>query len=93
MTDSPRFLDAASSEVEGGVTEHGVPFCKFRVTATDGTIVLGQLSPADLRARGIGDLECAEAAEQDAAVWRVIRKLELPEQIAGLVIRELRESR
>lgn len=92
-SDSPRFLDAASSEVESGVTEEGKPFCRIRVTAVDGTIILGQLTPDELRTRGLGDIECAEAAEQDAAVWRVIRNLQLPEELAAHVVRELRKMR
>jgi hypothetical protein len=38
-------------------------------------------------------LESAEAAEQDAAMLRTIRKLALDDQLAAMVIRELRESR
>jgi len=90
---APKFLVIASHEVTSGVNETGEPFCSIRVTSTEGTIMLGQLPPADLRAQAMGDLECAVAADQDAAMWRVIQKLDLPDALAALVIRELREAR
>lgn len=76
-----------------GVNEEGEGFVTIAAHGADGTILVGQMPPAEIRKHALGYLETAEAADQDAAVLRIIRKLELPDQMAGLVITELRESR
>lgn len=76
-----------------GVNESGEGFVTIAAHGDDGTILMGQLSPNEMRKHAMGYLEAAEAAEQDAAVLRIVRKLELPEQLAGMVITELRNSR
>jgi hypothetical protein len=80
-------------EVRSGVNDAGNGFCTIVVTAGGGRMLLGQLDPTEVRKMALAWLETAEAAEQDAAVLRLIRKLELPDQIAGLIITELRDSR
>jgi hypothetical protein len=80
-------------EVRSGVNDAGNGFCTIVVTAGQGRMLLGQLDPAEVRQMALAWLETAEAAEQDAAVLRVIRKLELPDELAGAVIKELRDSR
>jgi hypothetical protein len=91
---SARFADLAGIDMESGVSEAGKPFCRIRATSADGTVILlGQLSPDDMRRYGLSALEVAEAADQDAAVLAAVRKLDLPDQMAAVVIRELRESR
>jgi hypothetical protein len=76
-----------------GVNESGEGFVHVAAHGAGGVILLGQLSPAEIRQHALAYLEVAEAAEQDAAVLRLIRKLELPEQLAGAIIHELREGR
>jgi len=76
-----------------GVNEKGEGFVTVAAHGDKGTILTGQLSPAEVRAHALAMLESAEGADQDAAVLRVVRKLDLPEQLAGAVITELRESR
>jgi hypothetical protein len=79
--------------VTSGVNEAGAGFLTVAAHGTDGTIMVGQLAPAEVRAMALAWLESAEAAEQDAAVLRVIRHLDLPDGFAGAVITELRNSR
>lgn len=76
-----------------GVNEKGEGFVTIAAHGDDGTILVGQLDPEEIRKHAMGYLEAAEAADQDAAVLRVIRNLELPEELAGMVITELRNSR
>ena len=76
-----------------GVNTDDEGFVTIAAHGTEGTVLVGQLSPSDIRKHALGYLETAEAAEQDAAVLRLIRKLDLPVQIAAMIITELRESR
>ncbi len=85
--------DLAGIYMTSGVNESGEAFVTVAAHSTDGSIVVGQLDPAAVRRHALAYLEAAEAAEQDAAVLRVIRKLDLPDGLAGLVITELREGR
>ena len=79
--------------VTSGVNGAGVGVLTVAATGADGRILLGQLTPAEVRRLALDWLEAAEAAEQDAAVLRVVRKLDLPDNLAGAVIIELRDSR
>jgi hypothetical protein len=88
-----RGSDLENIEVRNGVNEKGEGFCSIICRTTSGELVPGQLSPAEVRAMALQWLEVAEAAEQDAAVLRLIRKLELPDDLAGLIITELRDGR
>ena len=76
-----------------GVNDAGEPFVTVSAHGAGGVILIGQLSPADVRRHALALLEVAEAAEQDAATLRVIRNLELPDQLAGAVVMELRKMR
>ena len=88
----------AGTELEGiyvtsGVNGKGEGFCTVSAHAASGIILVGQLPPKEVRTMALQWLESAEAAEQDAAVLRVVRKLDLPDNLAGAVIIELRSSR
>lgn len=76
-----------------GVNDKNEGFITIAAHGDDGTIMVGQLPPDDLRVHARAAFEAAEAADQDAAVLRCVLKLGLPEELAGLVITELRESR
>jgi len=87
-----------TTELEGifvtsGVNEAGVGFLTVAAHGSGGTILLGQLDPVQVRQMALDWLEAAEAAEQDAAVLRCVRKLDLPDVLAGAIITELRETR
>jgi len=75
------------------VNEEGVGFCHIAVHSTSGEIMIGQLSPVKVRAMALAWLEGAEAAEQDASTLRTVRKLGLQDELAALIITELRNSR
>lgn len=85
--------DLVSIDVRSGVNERGEGFCTIVATTGDGRMILGQLDPTTVRRMAMDWLESAEAAEQDAAVLRCVRKLELPDELAGAVVAELRNSR
>lgn len=79
--------------INSGVNDQGEGFCAVQATSATGTILHGQLTPTEVRRMALDWLESAEAAEQDAAVLRVVRNLDLPDNFAGAVITELREHR
>lgn len=85
--------DLAGIVVRSGVTESGEGFLTVVAYTADNKMILGQLDPATVRRMAMDWLEAAESAEQDAAVLRCIRKLELPDELAGAIIAELRDSR
>lgn len=76
-----------------GVNDKGEPFITITATSTDKQIMIGQLSPTEIRQHAMAYLEVAEAAEQDAATLRTVRKLDLPDNLAAVIITELRASR
>lgn len=85
--------DLVAIYASSGVNEEGRGFVTLAAHTADKRVFLGQLSPEEIEAHALGLLQAAEAARQDAAVLRVVRKLELPDQLAGAVITELRDSR
>lgn len=86
-------MDLIDVFITSGVNDKGEPFCTVAAHGEGGVILLGQLHPDEVREHALGYLAAAEAAEQDAAVLRVVRQLDLPDLMAGLVVTELRESR
>lgn len=88
------YMDELSSiDIQSGVNEKGEGFLTIIAHAEKGKMFVGQMYPKQVRDMAMAWLESAEAAEQDAATLRVVRKLELPDQIAGMIITELRNSR
>jgi hypothetical protein len=85
--------DLTEINMVSGVNEKGNGFVTVSAHGGGGVILLGQMSPEEVRQHALIMLGAAEAAEQDAAVLRLIRKLNLPEELAGAIITELRESR
>lgn len=86
--------DLAHIDIRSGVNEAGEAFCTVVARNESGTVMLmGQLSSDEVRRHALGYLEAAEGADQDAAVLRCVRKLDLPDQLAAAVIAELRDSR
>ena len=79
-------------EVTSGTADDGDGqyrgFVTVRALAEDGSIMAGQLDPAEVRQMAMQFLECAEAAEQDALVFKVMTKeVGVPaEAVAGLVM-------
>lgn len=85
--------DLGNINVTSGVNDDGEGFLTVSAHGTKRTILVGQLSPTEVRAMAMAWLESAEGAEQDAAALRVIRKLDLPDNLAGAIVQELRSSR
>lgn len=85
--------DLAGIDIRSGVNGEGVGFCHVLARTGDGRLIIGQLEPNEVREMALAWLAAAEAAETDAAVVRCIRKLKLPEELAGAIVTELRDSR
>lgn len=85
--------DLASISIESGVNDAGEPFCHVFAHGADHSILAGQMTPDEVRGLARDWFATAEAAEQDAAVLRTLRKLELPDGLAHHIIVELRNSR
>ena len=85
--------DLASINVTSGVNGDGEPFITVTAVTQKGNFVVGQVDPATAREQAMAWLAAAEAAEQDAATLRCVRKLELPDELAGAIVIELRNSR
>jgi hypothetical protein len=85
--------DLAEINVSSGVNERGEPFLTVVAVTEAGRFIAGQLDPETVRTMAMQWLASAEAAEQDAAVLRCLRKLELPDELAGAIVIELRNSR
>lgn len=86
-------IELRSIDLTSGVNEAGEGFITIAASADTGTILLGQLSPNEVRTMALHWLEVAEAADQDAAVLRCIRTLELPVELAAAIVTHLRASR
>jgi hypothetical protein len=79
---------AESLEMESGVNKRLEGFITVRWGAE-----VGQLSPAQARQHGLAMLECAEAAEADAALLRGMRELDADEQMSFALLRLIRDNR
>jgi hypothetical protein len=86
-------MDLAQITMTAGVNNDGDPFVTVAATSKDRKVMLAQLDPDEVRGHALIYLEVAEAAQQDAAVLRVIRRLDLPDGLAGAVVMELRKMR
>ena len=85
--------DLAAIDVRDGVNENGEGFLTIIARSTTNRVIMGQLDPTEARAMALAWLESAEACEQDAAVLRCIRKLDLPDELAAAIATELRNGR
>lgn len=99
----PVLGDLDSIDFESGVAEDGRGFVKIRAAGThDGraVVLLGQLDPSEVEAHALAYMQAAEAARQDAAVLRTLRRVlggspaaQYADMVAGEVIVELRKGR
>ena len=72
-----------------GVNQRGEPFVEMRWGSQS-----GQFTPDEARVFALHILECAEAANSDAAIYRVITKrMELSPHAAGTMLDAMREAR
>jgi hypothetical protein len=85
--------DLSNVEISSGVNHEGKPFCTIVCQTMSKRLIIGQLDPDEVRRMALQWLETAEAADQDAAVLRVMRKMNLPDDLAAVIVAELRDSR
>ena len=79
---------AESLEMESGVNKKLEGFVTVRWGAE-----VGQLSPAEARQHGLAMLECAEAAESDAAVLRALKAGGFEDEAGFGLLRLIRDYR
>ena len=82
-------------EMTSGVSMFtGEPFVQIVVTIDGKPAGRGQLSPAETRAHAMAYLEVAEAADQDANFYKLMKeKLELDDKVIGHLLSDLRAMR
>jgi len=87
----------ANIEMTSGVSEQHKGFVTVRATgeyAGEPVILLGQLTPDEMRAHALAYLEAAEAAESDAAVFAEMTEgLRLDPGAVGAFVAALRARR
>jgi hypothetical protein len=83
----------ACIEVRTGINQDGEGFVTTIAVDSEGRMLLGQLDTHEVRLLALNLLTAAEAADQDGAVLRCIRKLDLPDDLAAAIVTELRSSR
>lgn len=94
MTTPPTIAMLAIIGVTSGVSEAGEPFIAVRATAEDDRFVLlGQLTPDELRQQAMYFLAAAEAAETDALVYKVLGGMGMEPSGRARFIALLREAR
>lgn len=76
--------------VTSGVNGEGVGFCHVLVNGGD---LAGQMEPGEVRAMAMHWLAAADAAESDAAVFRVLRRTGLGMAEVGALIAGMRDER
>lgn len=79
---------AESLEMESGVNKRLEGFVTVRWGAE-----VGQLSPVEARQHGLAMVECAEAAESDAAILRALRDGGFEDEVGFGLLRLIREHR
>jgi hypothetical protein len=79
---------AETLEMESGVNKQLQGFITIRWGAE-----VGQISPQEGRQHGLRMLECAEAADADAALLRGLQEIDADEQMGFALLRLIRKNR
>jgi hypothetical protein len=89
--------DLANLVIVNGVNDRLEGFVTITAQGSKGTLLVGQLSIEECREHGILFISIAEAAQQDAVAFKVLKNLfpeeGMAEKLAGLIITKLREER
>jgi hypothetical protein len=85
--------DLVSVEVRSGVSERGDPFCTVVAETSTRQLLLGQLPPDTVRQMALDFLGAAEAAETDAIVFRLLRRVGLEDAAIGRFVADMRDER
>jgi hypothetical protein len=68
-------------------------FCTVFAAASDGSRMVGQLDPAEVRKMALNFIESAEAAVQDAVVMNLmVSKMDAPVEVAAGFVTEMRNE-
>jgi len=86
-------VDLASIDIQSGVNDKGEGFCTVVCTSVAKDIVLGQLTPDEVRGMALDWLGAAEAAETDAIVFQMFSELDMPLPAVGKFIEGMRSRR
>jgi hypothetical protein len=91
----PQLLTLESVNIESGVSAFdGKGFCRIEAKATNGDVMIGQLTPGEMRAMALSWVEAATAAEHDAGLLDfLLHTLELDNETAGNVLLNIRTRR
>lgn len=90
----PRSGGLTGITIETGVNKEGEPFCIVTAQSAGSTALRGELAPEDVRTMALDWLGAAEAADQDALVFRLLTsKAGLDESSAAQFLREMRAAR
>lgn len=88
-----RIGDLETIEMTSGVNHDGVGFVTIRAIGNQ-AVLIGQLTPAEVRQHALHYLEAAEAAEMDAMVFsELVRTIGVEPTKAAAFIVALRERR
>jgi len=88
-------IDMTSGLAEDNPAEHQYRgFVTIRATGVEGNVLLGQLSPDEVRKMALQFLETAEAADQDRIVMTMLtRDVGLAPETAASFITKMRDER
>lgn len=91
----PQLLTLESVNVESGVSAFdGKAFCRIEAKATNGDVMIGQLSPEEMRAMALAWIEASDASVYDAIMLDVLRnEVGLDDEAAGNFLVEMRNRR
>lgn len=94
---SPKYGDMHYTEVTSGVNDELVPFLQVRTFGTlngEDIILLGQLTPDDIRKHALDLLAAAEAAESDSLIiTELTESIGVTLDVAGQFLVNLRNRR
>lgn len=83
--------------LDAGVNEDGAPVCRVSATCAervvDAIVLAGELTTGEARALALELLEVAEAADQSAALLRVIKNLGHHTALADAIFADLAANR
>lgn len=87
-------IELRSVQMQSGVNDQGRAFVTVVATGDENTLMLGQIEPAVARTMAMQFLEVAEAADQDAIVFRLLRdKFNLDQPVIAAFVQDMRDER
>ncbi len=98
MTEPKQWAGLVNIETVSGTAQDGPEdfrgFVTVRAVAEDGSIMAGQLEPDEVRQMALSFLSVAEAADQDALIFRVMTKnIGAPAEVVAGLVMDMRKER